>query len=355
VTVSDANLCEYMDSIEVTEPVVLDITVVSTDVSCNGASDGTIDITVTGGVTPYSYWWSNSAVSEDLTQLGPGTFDVTVSDANGCEITGQATLTQADELLIDMLEIVNESCPLGASDGSISISVIGGTSPYIYNWTNDQGTVIGSNSIIENLGAGMYYVTVTDATGCYLEEMFEVQPGDGLPIADFLAVVSGGNVIFYNTSIAEPGDICTWDFGDGSTIQQNVYPADISHTYAYTDTFQVTLIVTNDCGSDTVTINVYAIPWDINELAFGNEAVTIYPNPNNGEFDLRVKSTELKGEVLIRIMDATGRVVVEDNYRAIGIEEQRHYDMSRFSYGTYMVQILTNQGSITKPVIISRR
>ena len=130
------------------------------DVLCNGNNTGSIDLTVTGGTSPYTYLWSNNATIQDPLNLLAGTYSVTVTDANGCTATTSATITQPAAVLALSTAQVNVLCN-GNNSGSIDLSVTGGTSPYTYLWSN--------NATIQdplNLVAGTYSVTVTDTNGC---------------------------------------------------------------------------------------------------------------------------------------------------------------------------------------------
>src|SRR6185503_15778019 len=81
VTVSDANSCSTTNTITLTQPTVLSGSISKTDVTCNGLSNGAADLTVSGGTTAYSYSWSNSATTQDLSNIAAGTYTVTVTDA----------------------------------------------------------------------------------------------------------------------------------------------------------------------------------------------------------------------------------------------------------------------------------
>jgi len=96
VTVTDVIGCTDTASVTVTEPDLLIASVVATDVSCNGANDGAVDLTVTGGTAPYTYLWDNGATTEDMTGLATGNYSVTVTDANGCTATATATIENGD-------------------------------------------------------------------------------------------------------------------------------------------------------------------------------------------------------------------------------------------------------------------
>jgi len=140
-------------------------TVVGTDLSCFGGSDGMASVITTNGVPPYTFLWSNGEVTQDISDLTAGLYTVTVSDANSCSVTGEVSLTAPDSLTVSVMEI-NVFCN-GASDGSITATTAGGTpssggcTSVSYLWSNGATT-----AIINNLVAGMYIVTATDCNGC---------------------------------------------------------------------------------------------------------------------------------------------------------------------------------------------
>jgi hypothetical protein len=173
VTVTDANGCTGTLNVTVNNAGAPSVAVTSTtDVNCNGGTDGAIDITVTGGTAPYTYSWTNGATTEDLTGLGAGSYTGTITDANGCTaIGGPITINEpADTIAISA--VVTDVTNAGGSDGAIDITVSGGTSPYTYSWSN--GSTSGD---LTGLTAGTYDITVTDANGC--TETLSVEVMDG--------------------------------------------------------------------------------------------------------------------------------------------------------------------------------
>ena len=159
IAVVDANGCTAAASITINEPTVLSASGVATDVSCNSGNNGTVDLTVTGGTAPYTYAWNNTATTEDMTGLTAGTYDVTVTDANGCTATASVTVNEP-ALLSASGVATNVSCN-GGNNGTVDLTVTGGTAPYTYAWNNTAVT-----EDMTGLSAGTYEVTVTDANGC---------------------------------------------------------------------------------------------------------------------------------------------------------------------------------------------
>ena len=133
-------------------------TPVVTNTTCT-ALIGAINLTVSGGTSPYTYSWSNGATTEDLTGLAAGIYTVTITDANGCT-TNLPVTVGTDMSTITVIPVVtNTICT--ASLGAINITVSGGTSPYTYLWSNGATT-----EDISGLKSGTYTVTITDANGC---------------------------------------------------------------------------------------------------------------------------------------------------------------------------------------------
>ncbi|MBK6995702.1 MAG: SprB repeat-containing protein [Lewinellaceae bacterium] len=130
VTVSDANMATGTASIIITQPPVIILTETHVNVLCNGASTGSIDLTVSGGTGAYSYSWTGGATTQDRSGLAAGTYTVTVSDANSCTKTLSVTITQPVAIVLTETH-VNILCN-GAPTGSIDLTVSGGTGAYIF-------------------------------------------------------------------------------------------------------------------------------------------------------------------------------------------------------------------------------
>jgi uncharacterized repeat protein (TIGR01451 family) len=131
-----------------------------TNVPCFGGNNGAIDITVSGGTGPfYTYTWSMGNFQQDVSNLAPGTYTVTVTDMAGCTETHSATILQPAQITL-VFNVQNNNCA-GLNNGAINLTVSGGTPLYTYNWSNNV-----SVEDISGLTAGTYTVTVTDANNC---------------------------------------------------------------------------------------------------------------------------------------------------------------------------------------------
>ena len=130
------------------------------NVSCFEDTNGSIEISASGGTPPYEFLWPSGPNVTMQGGLAAGIYNITVSDAGQCFTVYEAIVEQPS-LLDVILQSSDESNP-GALDGTVSATVIGGTAPYQYDWSNNQ---MGVNEI-SGLGGGIYLVTITDANGC---------------------------------------------------------------------------------------------------------------------------------------------------------------------------------------------
>ena len=195
VTVKDANNVTKIVTLTITQPNVLNATSSSTPVSCNGGTNGTIDLTVTGGTAPYTYLWSNGATTQDLTNLSAGSYSCVVTDArggtysftSGCTFTTIGIQVTQPQFSLSALEIVTPIATAGSSTGGIAISVIGGTPNYAYLWSPGGE----STSSISGKPAGAYSVTITDSKGCTLVKSYILS--DPAPLA--VVLTQTGNIL----------------------------------------------------------------------------------------------------------------------------------------------------------------
>jgi hypothetical protein len=240
LTVTDLHFCSTTGSWYVSQPTAISITCVLGDVSCAFGNDGFIDITVTGGVSPYSYQWSNSSSTQDINNLTYNTYFVTVIDANQCLATGQWTISQPVEMIATS-QHNNVSC-FGGNDGSIDISVTGGTSPYTYHWSNSS-----TLQDINSLTAGTYSVTVTDQHNCtkVLYITVDQYPMLTVDLGADTTIAAGSNLCLF----AGYHPDCSFLWSTGATTASIIVSA--------TEIYSVTVTHNPGCYiSDQISINV---------------------------------------------------------------------------------------------------
>ena len=164
VTVTDGNNCTATGSVDVGEPLLLELSSTQVDVACFGNSTGNIDLDVQGGTTPYNFAWNGpnsfTAISEDIDNLAAGDYTVVVMDGNNCTATTMVSIIQPPTGIMSTMSAPDTIC-FQAGTGSAAVSVGGGTGPYLYDWSNGMST-----ASINNLDEGIYFVTITDNGNC---------------------------------------------------------------------------------------------------------------------------------------------------------------------------------------------
>lgn len=167
VTVTDANGCSAFSQAMVFEPPALNLTISKTDILCVDDNSGTATAQTGGGVAPYSFAWSNGENTESINGLSAGVYQLTVTDGNGCTITGSVSILALTDLA-SFINYTDASCS-NSSNGSATAFGQGGMPPYSFSWSNNA-----TGSTISNLSAGTYSVTVTDANGCTVQNSVQV-------------------------------------------------------------------------------------------------------------------------------------------------------------------------------------
>lgn len=243
VTVTDANGCTQTANAIINQPATpLAVASAITNINCNGASNGAISITSTGGTVVYAYQWSvvPSANTPNATGLPPGNYAMTVTDANSCT-TVLNNLIIAEPAALSLNPVVTDvSCP-GAGEGSIDANGSGGTSPLTYNWSNGNAAQVNSN-----LAAGNYTVTVTDNNGCTLTATNPVIELPGVTmnatVTNVLCFPLTNGAVDITASTSFPPLQYLWSNG---AVTPNIASLD-------TGTYSITITDSHNCQADSV-------------------------------------------------------------------------------------------------------
>ena len=184
--------------------------------ACFAGSNGAISLTVTGGTASYSYAWNDGLTTPNRTNLDAGSYIVTVTDNNGCTSTTSATITQPATALSVSTTTQNINC-FGGNNGSISLTVSGGTLPYTYTW-NDGSTLQNRAALV----TGTYSVTITDNHNCTTSTSVTLtQPAAALAVVVSTTNVScfGGNNGSVSLNVTGGTAPYSYNWSGGATTQ----------------------------------------------------------------------------------------------------------------------------------------
>jgi gliding motility-associated-like protein len=237
VTIFDANGCSMMDSITITQSTPLILTSSGINAKCD-LPNGQASVSVTGGIAPYSYQWSNAGeTTATITDLLPGSYTVSVTDSNACPASTIVTVIPNPSPIATVIATTNVSCN-GGSDGTATVSVSGSAAgPFTYSWIPSSNT----GSIATGLSAGTYTVTVTDANLCV--SLPEISPEITEPSPVYIAIIKtpvscfGSNTgsAIATPSGGTPGYTYLWSPG-GTTGTSLTNLSANSYTIQVTDT-----------------------------------------------------------------------------------------------------------------------
>ena len=312
LTASDGNGCifNYSESVSNTSGTLQLDNAVITDENCNNGT-GAIDLFISGGATPYTFLWSNGETTEDISSLSAGSYDIAITDANGCEVIGNYTVNNNTGTLAVTSLGTAENCSNGA--GEIDISVTGGAIPYTFLWSNGA-----TSEDLTGLSGGTYSCTITDNNGCSVLSgniVLNNNPGN-LAVASTSSDESCGNATGtinltlnggsspYNytwlpnvssgpsaTGLSAGTYVFTIDDANGCTIQDSVEILDNTGTLSLDNFSVIDEICGNTIGAIDLTISGGAAPitylWsngatteDISALSAGTFSCII--SDNNG-------------------------------------------------------------------------
>jgi hypothetical protein len=165
VIVTDANACAAIESY-----TLLAVSDMTASISTNSCNDGSLTLDLVGGAPPYSYIWSTGETTKDIQVSVIGTYNVDITDVNGCTATAEVTINDLTPFNLSLIQS-SPTCN-GDSDGSLEVVITGGVAPFTYSWTNASDVEVGTSQKVENIPSAEYTISVTDSRGC-IQEMTE--------------------------------------------------------------------------------------------------------------------------------------------------------------------------------------
>ena len=328
LNVTDNNLCSLLTNIEVEEPDTLQATMLIQDVDCSKGTSGSIDITVTGGVPPYSYVWSNSEIvietsGEDISQLPSDHYYVSITDVNGNKFEDSAFVDEPIPLLVNF-NVQNVTC-YGGSDGNVLVTVSGGSPDYAYQWSDNS-----DQQDLMNVLAGNYHLQIVDKNGCTFNGNITIdQPGPFVIEQDISPITckddTDGKIALSLEGNTAPYAV-SWQSGQQQftidSLEAGIYVAYITDANMCDTSLTITLVnPANGCIS---------IP----------NAFT----PNNDDYNDTwiIDNAWLYPEIEIKVYNTQGYIVYEGNVHSDPWDGK--YNGRDVSSGTYFYTLSLNNG-----------
>lgn len=328
LVMTDVSGCTDSAQIDITVLPDLVIDVVGTDITCFGDGDGQAVANPQNGLAPYVYLWDDPLVqaTQTATNLGPASYNVTVTDDLGCTGIGSVTIIEPALLVADVLG--NDVMCNRDSSATASASGTGGTAPYSFLWDDSNAQ---TTQDATNLPAGTYNVIVTDANGCTATDFWTVNEPSPIFITGLVTYDNG------TTNGAVDATITGGTAPYASTVWSNSATTE-DITGLTSGTYTITVTDANGCIKDTT----FNIKSSVGLTDPSKPAFVIYPNPTDGQFQIQTT-----GDYLVIIHDAAGRIV----YRKEA-SDNSNVNIQFVESGVYMVEIIKDNKSYFERIVV---
>lgn len=274
------------------------------------------ELSAFGGI---NYLWSNQQISSTITVNQSGTYSVTITDQNQCVTSVEAEVVAVISPPISISSLT-ESC-----NGPVLLSV---DTDFPFVWQDGSS----SNPLLA--GIGTYIATATMPGGCVGADTFSVSNSGVPPVADFTYTqLNNYTIDFVNTS--QNADSYFWDFGFGNTSTGSNATFDFKQPGVYT----VTLIATNDCGSDTVSyvINVTTLSLQLLNI---HSPIKVYPNPTSDYLNIDLSDLRFDNAIF-SIVNSAGQLLIRSSQTENNTQQ---IDLSALKSGYYLLMVETSKG-----------
>ena len=332
VDVTDSNGCTTASSVTIEESDTLSLIVLTlVNVSCNGGNDGVIDVSVSGGIAPYSFLWSNGVTSQTLTNIIAGSYTLTVTDNEGCVFVDSITITEPTAPLNLVLSTTDLACN-GVCTGTASVASSGGVAPYTYQWFSN-GLPEDTTQSIGNLCAGPIKVLVADANGC--SDSINSVINQSLPL---IAIITDSSDVACNTAVFNAQDNGSASVSASGGVQPYTFQwTNSSSTDSIVDDLPVGLqnVLVTDVNGCSISANV-----TINEPpVLLIDSVDI----------LNATCNDANGQITIFASGGTPSYL----YRRLPdvVTPQSSPVFTNVSAGTYIIQVIDNNNCIVRDTV----
>ncbi|MBP2617879.1 SprB repeat-containing protein [Chryseobacterium jejuense] len=354
VLVNDSKNCKVSGSTQIIGPdqlLINDLAV--TNPICFGAANGEIKINVTGGKAPYNIVWSNGTVGLNNTGIAAGAYNVTVTDANGCSIFRNYTLTDPAQLKVDLGADIT-LCLGDTQTYNVDINEAGAT----YQWKDQSGTVISTNASVTLSKAGTYTVLITDSKGCTATDTVVIKNSMDVLNPQLMLTTHAyteSTVVLVNTSPTKPEKV-QWIIPDTPDIQVlNKTDEFLELKFFKTGSYEIGLkgfqgecvktfykkvvVEENTSGINTTPVKASNV-----------REFTILPNPNKGVFKVLV-GLDIAAPIKVRIVD----MVSHEAYPAVDMPSSTYFTIpysTSLPAGTYLIILETRSEALVKRMLV---
>jgi len=327
VMVTDANGCQNSTTVTITQPAAITTSGVITNLKCKGDANGAINITASGGIPSYTYFWNGGIISEDRIGLKAKAYTVTVTDANGCTKKAVFTVSEPAAKLQLFTNKTNVRCHNGKT-GIAGVSATGGQAPYAYSWNTIP---VKTTASISGIAAGTYTCTVTDAFGCIKTAVINITqpPLLVLTTSQSNVTVNGGTdgTASVSASGGSPGYSYLWNTVPPKTTA--------SITGLAAGVYSVKVTDSKGCSKNAVVTITQPSPRVQQPERYPEAGIKVFPNPSNGFVSVQVAN--YRGTHLtVALYDILGNLVYE---KPVQTPAGTDFDFRSFPKGIYMMEL----------------
>lgn len=351
VVVSDANGCTITETYEVTQPDIIDETIIQP--SCTDESDGSISVLVNQGNGTFTYIWNTGSTENNITNLGAGNYSVTVTSLADGPVTRTYVLENPVPLEVNLgLDRVLCAGQVLELDGTVDDETAS------YSWTSDTGFTSSNAAVVLNQ-TGNYTLTVQSQTGCTTQGTIFVDISTDVIDAEFAVssqVFIGETIVAVDISFPLPDGI-EWILPIGAEISTQDKDA-VEFSFAEAGEYDITIITTRgDCiAQKTKKILVVAKDGLIQEEDDKSgqklvEEFIVYPNPTSGRFTADINLTE-RGDVSVKVFSFSNNSLMASQKERGETSYSIPFDISGMPSGVYAVLLETPYGTSLRKIVV---
>ncbi len=351
LTITDSNGCTAVSQIFeifIPEPIVIDADENPGDfqgITCAGADDATVTVTVAGGVEPYTYQWSNGATTPTIDSLPPGEYLLNVTDSLGCSEIFVATFPEPTEFFFESLTVTDADCNL--ENGSLTVTPAGGSAPYVFFLDGTQ-----TENEVTDLSPGNYEITARDANGCEIAATFTVAEIGCLTGSGFVFLITENTVDLAAQSVElhwmTEGETNNGFFivehsldGENYTDASGLLPGNGTEaTHEYFNLCENMALGTHFFRIRYIDAAGNMLRSEVTEaklLPQNSTAFSVYPNPFTSEFSVNLLRVGTQNQTMV-LTNILGHEIMREVLPAGDLV--RRFDLSDKKAGIYFVTIV---------------